>query len=267
MAKSIIQKYRSGNDWIEVYPVTNSNNVVDNNGQPILINHLNNTNNPHDVTKTQVGLSDVDNTSDINKNVLSATKLTTPRTITLNGDQTGSVEFDGSNNVTLTTSNVISNLLADLKTVDGSGSGLDADLFDGKDSVEYYQKSNILGIVSQLNNIPTGALIENGTNANGTYIRFADGTQICYWRNPTIIRPPNTKVKMGINDTYNYVATWSYPAAFISIPFVITSAESHGTGVHNSSVSGNPSLTSVTYNLYGPRTGCRFVGLAIGRWF
>jgi hypothetical protein len=72
---------------------------------------------------------------------------------------------------------------------------------------------------------------------------------------------------MGINDTYNYVATWSYPAAFISIPFVITSAESHGTGVHNSSVSGNPSLTSVTYNLYGPRTDCRFVGLAIGRWF
>jgi len=144
MAKSIIQKYRSGNDWVEVYPITKSNNVVDSNGQPILINHLNNTNNPHDVTKTQVGLSDVDNTSDINKNVLSATKLTTPRTITLNGDQTGSVEFDGSNNVTLTTSNVISNLLADLKTVDGSGSGLDADLFDGKDSVEYYQKSNIL---------------------------------------------------------------------------------------------------------------------------
>mgnify|MGYP000846398283 CR=1 FL=1 len=267
MAKSIIQKYRSGNDWIEVYPVTNSNNVVDNNGQPILINHLNNVSNPHEVTQAQVGLSNVDNTADINKNVLSATKLTIPRTITLNGDQTGSVEFDGSDNVTLTTSNVVNNLLADLKTVDGSGSGLDADLFDGKDSVEYYQKSNILGIVSQLNNIPTGALIENGTNANGTYIRFADGTQICYWRNPTLLTPVD-RIAFGRNtEALNIIDTWVYPATFISIPIVIVSAESHGSGVNMASVDGNPGLTTLTYNLYGPRTDCRFVGLAIGRWF
>lgn len=45
--------------------------------------------NPHNVTKSDVGLGNVDNTADANKNVLSATKLTTARTI-------DGVSFDGS---------------------------------------------------------------------------------------------------------------------------------------------------------------------------
>ncbi|MCK9271986.1 hypothetical protein M0P65_00370 [Candidatus Gracilibacteria bacterium] len=44
------------------------------------------------LTKTQVGLGNVDNTSDVTKNVLSATKLTTARTI--NG-----VSFNGTANI------------------------------------------------------------------------------------------------------------------------------------------------------------------------
>ncbi|MDQ6531283.1 tail fiber domain-containing protein [Flavobacterium sp. LHD-85] len=47
------------------------------------------------LAKTDVGLGSVDNTADAAKNVLSATKLTTPRTI--NG-----VSFDGSANITIT---------------------------------------------------------------------------------------------------------------------------------------------------------------------
>lgn len=53
-----------------------------------------------DVTlaKSDVGLANVDNTADAAKNVLSATKLTTKRQISLSGDATGSVQFDGSAN-------------------------------------------------------------------------------------------------------------------------------------------------------------------------
>lgn len=65
--------------------------------------HITDTNNPHSVTKTQVGLSNVDNTADSTKNVLSAAKWTTVRTITLDGDVAGSVSVDGSANVTMTT--------------------------------------------------------------------------------------------------------------------------------------------------------------------
>ena len=53
------------------------------------------------LTKADVGLSNVDNTSDAEKSVLSATKLTTARTISLTGDATGSVSFDGSANASM----------------------------------------------------------------------------------------------------------------------------------------------------------------------
>lgn len=64
--------------------------------------HTARTDNPHSVTKTQVGLSNVDNTADENKVVLSASKLTTARTITINGDASGSASFDGSADTTIT---------------------------------------------------------------------------------------------------------------------------------------------------------------------
>ena len=53
------------------------------------------------LSKADVGLNLADNTSDATKNVLSATKLATARTITLSGDVSGSASFDGSANVTL----------------------------------------------------------------------------------------------------------------------------------------------------------------------
>ncbi|MFN4056646.1 MAG: DUF2793 domain-containing protein [Roseinatronobacter sp.] len=40
-------------------------------------------------------------------------------------------------------------------------------------------QNNILGTVSQSAGVPTGAVIERGSNANGEFVRFADGTQIC----------------------------------------------------------------------------------------
>ena len=57
---------------------------------------IRNTANSAWLTKEAFGLSNVDNTSDANKNVLSASKLTTPRTI--NG-----TSFDGSANITIPT--------------------------------------------------------------------------------------------------------------------------------------------------------------------
>lgn len=53
------------------------------------------------LNKAAVGLSNVDNTSDATKNVLSATKLTTARTLGITGDLVWTApSFDGSANVT-----------------------------------------------------------------------------------------------------------------------------------------------------------------------
>lgn len=75
---------------------------------------------------------------------------------------------------------------------------------------EFYQRSNILGAVSQLSGIPTGAILERGSNANGDYLRLAGGWQIC------------TRVFTGPMSTSAYVdswrqatiATWTFPAPF-----------------------------------------------------
>ena len=71
---------------------TNGNILIDNVETNVYI-HPTGTN-PHGTTKADVGLGSADNTSDSVKNVLSATKLTTARTI--NG-----VNFDGSTNITV----------------------------------------------------------------------------------------------------------------------------------------------------------------------
>ena len=70
--------------------------------QAQMTSHSGNTSNPHTVTKAQVGLGSADNTADSAKNVLSATKLTTARTISLSSDVTGSASFDGSGDISIT---------------------------------------------------------------------------------------------------------------------------------------------------------------------
>ncbi|GGO26641.1 hypothetical protein GCM10010991_07500 [Gemmobacter aquaticus] len=74
-----------------------------------------------------------------------------------------------------------------------------------------YDSLNILGTVSQSGGIPTGAIIERGSNANGAYVRFADGTQIC--QSPEYTHDATTA---SGNVFTSGSQTWTYPAAFAS---------------------------------------------------
>lgn len=68
--------------------------------------------------------------------------------------------------------------------------------------------ADILGTVSQASGVPTGAIIERGTNANGEYVRFADGTQIAI-----------IKISVAsIASNSNRIVTWTYPIAFAARP-------------------------------------------------
>ncbi len=53
-----------------------------------------------------------------------------------------------------------------------------------------YRRANILGTVGQTGGVPTGAVIESGSNANGQFVRFADGLQICTNGNAAITTNP-----------------------------------------------------------------------------
>jgi hypothetical protein len=66
-----------------------------------------------------------------------------------------------------------------------------------------YGPGNLLGAVSETGGAPTGAVLERGTNANGCYTRFADGTQICTHR-----------VTLNYLGGFGCGATWTFPAAY-----------------------------------------------------
>lgn len=80
-------------DQTDNYDVDVFNDNMDN-IDTIIYGHITDKSNPHGVTKAQVGLGNVNNTSDAAKNVLSATKLTTARKI--NG-----VSFNGTADITV----------------------------------------------------------------------------------------------------------------------------------------------------------------------
>jgi hypothetical protein len=85
---------------------------------------------------------------------------------------------------------------------------------------QIFSQGNILGTASHLNGVPTGALIERGINANGEYVRFADGTQICV-RTVNLGTHSSTSESGGLNrsDTLNFGMSATFvgtPAASIS---------------------------------------------------
>ena len=71
-----------------------------------------------------------------------------------------------------------------------------------------YNASNIRGTVSQASGVPTGAIIERGSNANGEYTKFADGTMECwrFWDLGSL-----SLAAGGLSAGY----TWTFPAAFV----------------------------------------------------
>lgn len=71
---------------------------------------------------------------------------------------------------------------------------------------EVYTAGTILGTVSQSGGVPTGAIIERGSNANGEYTRWADGTQELWLRDRLITLVANSDVGHQ----------WVLPASFIA---------------------------------------------------
>jgi hypothetical protein len=121
---------------------------------------------------------------------------------------------------------------------------------------QVYSRDNIVGTVSQASGVPTGEIIERGSNANGDYVRFADGTQICW----------NNQVVTPVANTYTSY-TWTFPAAFSVTPSITVSANSAATAVVNTQFS-SPSATSANIGINRTNTtNTTLSSQAIGRWF
>ncbi|MGN6772614.1 MAG: hypothetical protein ACTHJQ_22610 [Rhizobiaceae bacterium] len=129
----------------------------------------------------------------------------------------------------------------------------------------YYQKSTILGTVSQSSGVPTGAIIEKGSNANGRYVRFADGTQIC------------TALITLVYTTVNVLTIgWTFPAAFTASPLlcgttdVTTPQSSLRSGLVASTINGSSMqvrLGSGSGSTWATTDTAPCYVTAIGTWF
>jgi hypothetical protein len=69
--------------------------------------------------------------------------------------------------------------------------------------------------------VPTGAVIERGANANGEYVRFSDGTQVCT-KTLTGLGPAN--IALGNVFRSALISFGSWAATFSAVPTVATTA-------------------------------------------
>ena len=139
--------------------------------------------------------------------------------------------------------------------------------------------ADILGTVSQSGGVPTGAVIERGSNDDGEYVKFADGTLICHASNVICI----------YSTAASLVYSEPYPAGFTSLSSLLVSLVSpysfNGTGYTSAEIAdgftrpllrdfGDP-LTQVSFNINRSATTRSWASgdtlranyTAIGRWF
>jgi hypothetical protein len=126
---------------------------------------------------------------------------------------------------------------------------------------QLYGQKDAVGAVSQSGGQVTGALIEKGTNANGAYIRFADGTQFC-WQ---IISVANINTPVGAL-FQSPAANWIFPASFTTSPNVSGAVEGSQYWLGISI----PTALSAEFRALSPlsvgiASNCRLI--AVGRWF
>lgn len=128
----------------------------------------------------------------------------------------------------------------------------------------------IVGTVSQSGGVPTGAILQRGLNASGEFIRFADGTQIC-WRSTDTATVASPAGSIFVNGSALGPYTW--PTAFIAPPIeLLTSRKVDEAAAHSWAASVSPPTTTQSGRMQIFRatsdTGNFYVQIfAIGRWF
>lgn len=112
-------------------------------------------------------------------------------------------------------------------------------------------------LVSVVGETAVNGGIESGSNANGSYVKYPDGTMICY-------------IDSVFTGTFT-VETWTYPIAFVSIPSVQATVNHPSNALYCVNI-GSPTVSSV--GLYKGRVdthvavtdGFYIACTAIGRW-
>jgi len=114
-----------------------------------------------------------------------------------------------------------------------------------------------------VSNSGNGAIMEHGSNANGEFVRYADGTQICLGVQ-TMTSASNTAVGSGFrSDT----VTFTFPASFSGDPGrTVASVDAAGSwAVVATSSTTTFGIRTFNFTSAGTPFDIRFV--SVGRWY
>ena len=192
---------------------------------------------------------------------------------------------------TLTTDDLGSAALANV----GAGNGLDADTLDGIDSLGFDAAGAADTAVSdhvalpdphaQYAEIAGGAaanfttmpqvggdpVVESGSNADGEWTRWSDGTQSCHAKQ----KKTSSAVTTSLGSMYrSSTQTWTFPVAFSADTYGVSGVSLRGDGYSGGSILADPSwgveLTEFKYVLLSTVSSASLVRNvsthAIGRW-
>lgn len=179
--------------------------------------HTEDYNNPHKVTKAQLGLGNVSNLAPGALDVRSASKLTTSRNINLVGAIVGSVTFDGT-----TDANIVTSLNVNFKTINGqsilgtgnisvSGGTGGSGTYDWNELINKPTTIGISGItdVYTKSQVDTNLSVKQDKLVSGTSIKTLYGqsilgggdiTPVTNWVD--ILSKPTTICGLGVTDVY-----------------------------------------------------------------
>lgn len=121
-------------------------------------------------------------------------------------------------------------------------------------------KADILGVVAMSGGVPSGAVMETGTNANGNYYKFANGLLVCTY----LTGPSNVASGQGLT-----IGPRTFAAGYSSAPIVAVHVNCSFPYRVTANCEPNVTPTSVSYTLLNGHGASLFIYsgfIAVGRW-
>jgi hypothetical protein len=125
--------------------------------------------------------------------------------------------------------------------------------------------SKLAGLLSvaETAGMASGKIVDSGSNANGNWVKYSDGTMICWNRTVSQLGTTTASGQLFMSD----IATWTFPVSFSSLPIVTPRA--YGSSVRWGVLVGEAvgSATLRIMSTTSSATVSDIGAIAVGRWY